>query len=147
MGWGTDSRASFGKGSPSALFSSCPLSSPLPCPPSPPPSLLHSAFASQAVSSEAQTIEADDPTAESTASPPPAARNRLLHIAGAQAARLRLFPPSHFFLEMSPHLPPTPLHPSGLPPGGSRASLWLHPFAGTPMQWGGRQGQAGAHCF
>ena len=52
-----------------------------------------------AVSSEAQTIEAEDPTAASTTSPPPAARNHLLPIAGGPACQTEtfLFPPTSYW--------------------------------------------------
>lgn len=84
--------------------------------------LFRSVFASVAVSSEAQTIEADDPTAAT--SPPPAARNHLLPIAGALPARLRPFSSLPLLTgNGSPSVPPTP-HP-GPPSGRSRTSLWL----------------------
>lgn len=123
-----------GQGSPGILFSSCPFSS-SPVHPTP-PALLHSAFASPAVSSEAQTIAADDPSAESTAAPPPQPEIRF-RIAGARLPGSGLSPPSHFLLEMSPCPPRTPPHPS-------RASLGevqelvsgFAPLLATPARWG-----------
>lgn len=83
---------------------------------------------------EAQTIEADDPTAESPISPPPAARNHLLPIAGAQAARLRPFlslplltgnePPS------TPRYSPQPPRP---PSGRFKDSSLAPPLCWAPL--------------
>lgn len=80
---------------PPIYFSSWTLRSPLPCPPVTHPQLRRPSlcFCFLAASSEAQTIEVDDPTAESTTSPPrrppPLQPEIMLPIAGAQAARLR----------------------------------------------------------
>ena len=101
----------------------CVDSSANPHPLSTPSPSLRSVFASAAVPSEAQTIEADDPTAVSTTSPPPAARNHLLPIAGALPARLRPFSSLPLLTGNGPPLVP-PLHPRP-PSGRSRTSLWL----------------------
>lgn len=86
---------------------------------------LRSVFVSAAVSSEAQTIEADDPTALSTTSLPPAARNHLLPIAGGPACQTEtfFFPPTSYWKWAPVSAPP---RPNPRPPSGrSRTSLWL----------------------
>lgn len=159
-GMGTESRASSRKGSPSILFSSWLLSSPLPCsvlPPSPtpssaPPSPNTHTFPSpspSAFASLAQTIEADVPAAESAASPPPAARNHLLH--GSLGPRLPdsdLSSPSHFLLEMSPCQSPTSFPARPTPPSRTvRLHSGSTPLVGTPVQWGsGGWGVGGNWC-
>lgn len=150
MGWGTEGQASSRKGSPSILISSGPLSPPLPCPPAPPPPppapqilfspnpRLCSALAPVTVSSEAQTIEADDPTAESTHTHPPPPRGQkssVTHLWGPGCQTETFFFPSYFLLEMS-----TPPQTPHLPREGSRTHLWLCLLCGAPLQWGGGQG-------
>lgn len=101
--------------------------------PSSPLSFCFLALSSEAQTIEAQTIEADDPTTESTASPPPAATDHLLWIGSLVGPRLPdsgLFSPSHFLLEMRPLSAPysSPrLRPLS---GGSRTSLFLRPSVG-----------------
>lgn len=83
---------------------------------------------------EAQTIEANDPTAESTPSPS-SQKSSVTHRPPSLGPRLPdrdLFLPSHFLLEMSPVLPllPTPQASSREVQGLASDSTYL---LGTPL--------------